>query len=504
MNCYGTTDRRVFKVLIILCVSMGLIAPQSLADVTPKATGKIAFSSNRAGGSGYASEIFAMNADGSGQTQLTTTLGNSASQIDWSPDGNSVAFTMPRFTGSTKRDIWIARSNGSDLVNLTSKASKEEVRMGDNSDPAWSPDGKRIAFTSNEEQTDPQIGNVYIISVDGSDLKPVTGDRSVGWDPTWSPDGKQIAFIGDMKDIREGFGLIVTSTDGRVRKLIARPGDLHNLIYMQAAEWSPDGKRIAYVDITNLYTVNAKDGSSRELQTVMECGSSLSYCDKVSWSPSGDLIAYGNYVRSDPTDKTYQYNHEIFAVSTDGRGVKYNLTNNPNSNETNPDWSPHDGNFPRNPPPTPPKPPTPPPSPPTPPKPPTTPPSPPAQKTPTLKAKINRKGSLTLIVKAGVGASSLRSARISVTGKAKKRTQKGRKKSKLAFNLVSTSGSGLRVIKKRLKGKRLKRIDICKKVSVIAKVKDISGKTTKLKAWTKAPKKLCRKKVLRRIPSKRH
>jgi dipeptidyl aminopeptidase/acylaminoacyl peptidase len=82
-------------------------------------------------------EIYAMNADGSGQVNLTNSQADDYSPA-WSPDGTKIAFT--RYEGGPGAEIYVMNADGTNQVNLTNDPA-------DDSAPAWSPDGTKIAFT---------------------------------------------------------------------------------------------------------------------------------------------------------------------------------------------------------------------------------------------------------------------------------------------------------------------------------------------------------------------
>ena len=128
----------------------GLSGTEDARAVVPGLNGAIAFARTVPGTHG---EIFVMNPDGSGQTNLTN---NPARDFDpaWSPDGTKVAFSS--FRGGN-REIFVMNADGSGQTNVTNDACWDV-------DPAWSPDGTRIAFSTN------RLGDneIFVMNADGS------------------------------------------------------------------------------------------------------------------------------------------------------------------------------------------------------------------------------------------------------------------------------------------------------------------------------------------------
>jgi WD40-like Beta Propeller Repeat/RTX calcium-binding nonapeptide repeat (4 copies) len=126
---------------------------------------QIAFSSNQ-GSSTF--QIYTMNANGSGQQQITTTGNNS--QPAWSPDGSQIAFVSDR---SGTKQIWVMSSNGGGQTRLTNDGNVDTA-------PAWSPDGSLIAFSSSTagiETSTPTPGGAAPIPVTGT----AAGDSAPAW-----------------------------------------------------------------------------------------------------------------------------------------------------------------------------------------------------------------------------------------------------------------------------------------------------------------------------------
>ncbi len=97
----------------------------------------------------------------------------------WSPDGRKLAFVSRRDGNS---EIYVINADGSGQENLTRQPASD-------SHPSWSPDGRKLAFVSRRDGN----SEIYVMNADGSGLRNVTRTPSNDLDPAWSPDGRAIA-----------------------------------------------------------------------------------------------------------------------------------------------------------------------------------------------------------------------------------------------------------------------------------------------------------------------
>lgn len=151
--------------------------------------------------------------------------------------------------GSGRSNLYAIRVDGSERMQLTGRRTAIE--------PAWSPDGRRIAFIGGEHR------DLYLMSPNGTRVRLVV--RGFADLPSFSPDGKRIAFRGRS-------GISSVRTDGKDRRKIVGGG-------ADSASWSPDGREIAYVDGTTIYIVSAKGGTPRAV--------AHSDAYSVNWAPHG-------------------------------------------------------------------------------------------------------------------------------------------------------------------------------------------------------------------------
>jgi Tol biopolymer transport system component len=176
----------------------------------------------------WTGDIFVIGDNGTAVRQLT-----SDPELDdspaWSPDGKRIAFRSYR--SGYDGEIWVVNTDGSSPVNLTPNALPA---IADNGHPDWSPDGRSIVYTS----TAGGDWGIWVMNADGSGKRQLTNTPALDAEPAWSPDGSSIAF---RRTDATGSDLMIVPAAGGEAVRIAMAGE------QRMPAWSPDGKLIAFV-----------------------------------------------------------------------------------------------------------------------------------------------------------------------------------------------------------------------------------------------------------------
>lgn len=211
-----------------------------------------------------------------------------------------------------------------------------------NEEPAWSPDGSQIAFSSNRR------GNydIYVMNSDGSQLRQLTSDpfaslyfipgNAGDYTPAWSPDGKKLAFVSGRNDSASSFvdtDIYIMNSDGK--NVVRWQGSLENSAD-NYPEWSPDGSCIVYssspypdvvgTGASDIFMASANSANEAKI-TNLTMGETIN--SDPSWSPDGNRIAFASF-----QDESWH----IYAMNKNGSDF-VQLTNGLDS-EYSPAWSP--------------------------------------------------------------------------------------------------------------------------------------------------------------------
>jgi Tol biopolymer transport system component len=292
--------------------------PIPMATSLGGGSGQIVFASTRAG----LPQLYLVNADGTGLTQITN-MEQGACQPSWSPDGKQLVFISPCLgrgeffeTIYNESSLYLMNVDGSGLKQLT-------PAPGSDFEPAWSPDGKRIAFTSVREG----IRQIYALDVNSLAITLLTNttDAMESSQPAWSPDGKKIAYTVKRVGVYQVWAM---NSDGQEAVQLARSGQ--NLWDFSPA-WAPDGKTIYFSQRQPggyrpwLMKLNYEDLTQEPHRLNF-----VTPIDDVSISADGLWLVYEG-MASDG-------NRDIYFVTTAGSG-RTRLTNDPKF-DFDPAWRP--------------------------------------------------------------------------------------------------------------------------------------------------------------------
>ncbi len=229
-------------------------------------------------------QIFTIASDGTQRTQLTKTASGKNWMPAWSPDGRKIAYVYQYPAGM---QIRVMNFDGSDDHALTS-GDVSAVNMT----PAWSPDGSMIAYTHNDASKGSRDLKIWVMHADGSSQKQITQGDSNDYVPTWSPDGKKIAFFSNHET---GLNAIwVMASDGsnlRVLTHAYHDARLGANIEQKVPAWSPDGQRIAYW--SGVEAGDPRPNLPRDVWVMKADGTGqkkLVSGDDPAWAPDGRTI----------------------------------------------------------------------------------------------------------------------------------------------------------------------------------------------------------------------
>ncbi|MEN3011151.1 MAG: PKD domain-containing protein [Candidatus Bipolaricaulaceae bacterium] len=250
---------------------------------------------------------------------VTENVGNNKMPA-WSPDGRWIAFVSDR---DENEELYLISADGKELVRLTNNAAVD-------TEPAWTPGGDKLLFVSNRDGQ--KECDIYVFNMKNKEITRLTYRPDV-WDanPSWTPSAR--------KEIGTSYMVFASNMDGNQEIYLFNLSDFSwtRLTYSNNPSYqpsiSPDGTKVAFTravspENTEIFVVDIQTKSIRQL--TFSKGQDIT----PRWSPDGTKISFAT---------NRDGNWEIYTMNVDGSGLK-NLTNNDKSDDQWPSWSP-DGQY---------------------------------------------------------------------------------------------------------------------------------------------------------------
>lgn len=322
--------------LLIGAMLLAVLLRPAAAAYPVGGNGKIAFPARTSSGK-Y--DIFVMDSNSFNEVNLT----NSAAFADfdpyWSPDGTKIAFTTDR---DGNNEIYIMNADGTSPVNVSNNS-------GSDTSPAWSPDGLKLLFISNRDGNN----EVWVMNADGTSPTQITSTTGTvsHKSPTWKPDGSKIGYSSN-KDLNPADArfdeIYIANPDGTGEVRLTTTPNVGSPYYSRKPDWSPDGSKIVFFSRRTasnkdiVYTM-LDNGTVEPAQVPVNIsGASTRANAHARWSPDGTRIIFTSCRDDYGVGPNWNScgdggNHEIYVMNADGSN-QTRLTHDLTRLDDGPSW----------------------------------------------------------------------------------------------------------------------------------------------------------------------
>jgi Tol biopolymer transport system component len=291
------------RLLAFVLVAVAAASSASAPGATGAGAEWVAFAGVRWSSNSVTASIYTMRADGTQRRRLTNTGNWTDTNPDWSRDGRRVAFGRMDSRGWR---VMVMSADGHRLHAVTGHRPLADA-------PTWSPSGRAIAFAGLPAKL-PMHGSfaqqIYIVSIPSGHVRQLTPSAPFPGGarlPAWSRDGRRIAFAARTSSADNARSDIWTiRPNGTGRRRLVRDGD--------APAWSPDGRRLAFARDGDIYVLTLASRAVKRVTRTPRAGDG-----DPSWCSNGDHIAYSTVHRAADPSKD---DMAITVARADGSGTR--------------------------------------------------------------------------------------------------------------------------------------------------------------------------------------